>query len=111
MELKRKPDATARVHESVPEWAGDSAAIQALRAAISQMAAARAGRMSLREMRQLAEREAITRALREHQGQVPAAAVSLGISRAQLYRLIGRFGLDLRPDYDDTGQAPVAARA
>jgi DNA-binding NtrC family response regulator len=50
--------------------------------------------LSLREMRRAAEREAITRALRQSQGQVPAAAAALDISRAQLYRLISRLGLD-----------------
>ena len=50
--------------------------------------------LSLREMRRAAEREAITRALRQNHGQVPAAAVALDISRAQLYRLISRLGLD-----------------
>ena len=50
--------------------------------------------LSLRDMRQAAEREAITRALRQSQGQVPAAAAMLGISRAQLYRLISRLKLD-----------------
>ena len=50
--------------------------------------------LSLREMRRAAEREAITRALRQSHGQVPAAAAILGISRAQLYRLISRLGLD-----------------
>ena len=48
------------------------------------------GSVSLREKRQVAEREAITEALRQSHGQVPAAAAALGISRAQLYRLIGR---------------------
>lgn len=50
--------------------------------------------LSLRAMRQAAEREAITRALLRSQGQVPAAAALLGISRAQLYRLISRLRLD-----------------
>jgi DNA-binding NtrC family response regulator len=50
--------------------------------------------LSLRAMRQAAEREAITRALARSQGQVPAAAALLGISRAQLYRLISRLRLD-----------------
>ena len=50
--------------------------------------------LSLRAMRQAAEREAITRALHRSQGQVPAAAALLGISRAQLYRLISRLQLD-----------------
>lgn len=47
----------------------------------------------LREIRQTAEREAITAALLQCNGQVPAAAKALRISRAQLYRLIGRLGL------------------
>lgn len=53
--------------------------------------------ISLRERRQVAEREAITQALRESRGQVPAAAAALGISRAQLYRLIGRLRVNHRP--------------
>jgi DNA-binding NtrC family response regulator len=103
MDMKRKPELTVLGGDSAPDWQGESAPILALRAAIAQMAAARAGRMSLRELRHMAERETIIRALREHQGQVPAAAASLGISRAQLYRLIGRFRLDL--------QAPSSAKA
>jgi DNA-binding NtrC family response regulator len=50
--------------------------------------------LSLREIRHAAEREAITRALRHCHGQVPTAAAMLGISRAQLYRLISRLRLD-----------------
>lgn len=63
--------------------------------------------LSLRAMRQAAEREAITRALRKSHGQVPAAAAVLGISRAQLYRLISRLGLDHHAvgDAGDRGQA------
>jgi DNA-binding NtrC family response regulator len=110
MDMKRKPELVHRRGEDAPDWQGDSPPILALRAAIAQMAAARAGRISLREMRQVAEREAISRALREHQGQVPAAAASLGISRAQLYRLIGRFRLDLHPDFSDAHE-PLAAEA
>jgi DNA-binding NtrC family response regulator len=68
--------------------------------------------LSLRAMRQAAEREAITRALRKSQGQVPAAAAMLGISRAQLYRLISRLRLDHHAvaDADERTQA-VAATA
>jgi DNA-binding NtrC family response regulator len=55
--------------------------------------------ISLREKRQVAEREAITEALRQSHGQVPAAAASLGISRAQLYRLIGRLRVDHHHPY------------
>lgn len=67
--------------------------------------------LSLRAMRQAAEREAITRALRKSQGQVPAAAAMLGISRAQLYRLISRLGLDHHAvgDAGDRGQAAAEA--
>ncbi|OGT60491.1 MAG: hypothetical protein A3E01_11320 [Gammaproteobacteria bacterium RIFCSPHIGHO2_12_FULL_63_22] len=56
--------------------------------------------VSLRETRHMAEREAITQALRESHGQVPAAAAALGISRAQLYRLIGRLHVDHHLAYD-----------
>ena len=52
---------------------------------------------SLRECRLMAERDAIAEALRAAHGQVPMAAHSLGISRAQLYRLIGRLRLPHRP--------------
>lgn len=111
MELKRKHGLVLHSADSAPEAHGESAAILALRAAIAQMAAARAGRMSLREMRHVAERETITRALREHQGQVPAAALSLGISRAQLYRLIGRFRLDLHTEFNSSPREALAAEA
>ncbi len=60
-------------------------------------AAMRRAAPSLRERRLMAERDAITEALRESHGQVPMAASSLGISRAQLYRLIGRLRLPHRP--------------
>lgn len=108
MDMKRKPELVRRSDDDAPDWHGDSPPILALRAAIAQMAAARAGRISLREMRHVAEREAIARALREHQGQVPAAAASLGISRAQLYRLIGRFHLELRPESSDSKRESIA---
>ena len=111
MDMKRKPGLVLVSGDAAPDWQGDSPPILALRAAIAQMAAARAGRISLREMRHIAEREAITRALREHQGQVPAAAASLGISRAQLYRLIGRFRLDLHPDFSGSEREAIAAEA
>jgi DNA-binding NtrC family response regulator len=65
-------------------------------AAAGQPTARHAGG-SLRERRLMAEREAITEALRESHGQVPMAASSLGISRAQLYRLIGRLRLPHGP--------------
>lgn len=111
MDMNRKPDLAVLAADSSTDWHGDSAPILALRAAIAQMAASRAGRISLREMRQVAEREAIARALREHQGQVPAAAASLGISRAQLYRLIGRFRLDLHPEFGEDEREALPAEA
>jgi two-component system NtrC family response regulator len=53
---------------------------------------------SLRECRNQAERDAIADALREAHGHVPVAAHALGISRAQLYRLIGRLRLPTPPN-------------
>ncbi len=111
MDMKRKPEPIFRSGDAAPDWHGDSPPILALRAAIAQMAAAKAGQISLREMRHVAEREAITRALRAHQGQVPAAAASLGISRAQLYRLIGRFRLELHPGLNAGEPEALAAEA
>jgi DNA-binding NtrC family response regulator len=63
--------------------------------------------VSLRETRHMAEREAITQALRLSHGQVPVAAAALGISRAQLYRLIGRLHVDhhLAHDSDQNGMS------
>ena len=61
-------------------------------------------RVSLRETRHVAEREAIIGALRDSRGQVPLAAASLGISRAQLYRLIGRLHVDHRLANDEFDQ-------
>jgi DNA-binding NtrC family response regulator len=66
-------------------------------APVDQAPSRRQGGTSLRERRLMAEREAITEALRESHGQVPVAASSLGISRAQLYRLIGRLRLPHGP--------------
>lgn len=111
MDMKRKPSLVLLSGDAAPDGQAESPSVLALRAAIAQMAAARSGQISLREMRHIAEREAIFRALREHQGQVPAAAASLGISRAQLYRLIGRFRLDPRPDQDAGEREKLAAEA
>jgi DNA-binding NtrC family response regulator len=111
MDMKRKPELVLGSGDSSPDWHGESAPILALRAAIAQMAAARSGLMSLRELRHLAERETISRALREHRGQVPAAALSLGISKAQLYRLIGRFGLELHPANESAPRRAMVAEA
>ena len=62
------------------------------------------GGVSLRETRHLAEREAIIRALHDNRGQVPLAAASLGISRAQLYRLIGRLQVNRHLAHEDIDQ-------
>ena len=65
--------------------------------------------LSLRAMRQAAEREAITRALHRSQGQVPAAAALLGMSRAQLYRLISRLRLDHHAVVEEGERAKAVA--
>ena len=66
-------------------------------------------RVSLRETRHVAEREAIIGALRDSHGQVPLAAASLGVSRAQLYRLIGRLHVDHHLAYDAFDQNGISS--
>ncbi len=53
--------------------------------------------MSMRPVRKLAdvEREEIFHALRYYKGEVPHAAMALGMGRATLYKYISRYGLDL----------------
>ena len=76
----------------------------------AQVQRASAGaRVSLRETRHVAEREAIIGALRDSRGQVPLAAASLGISRAQLYRLIGRLHVDHHLAYDEFDQNGISS--
>ena len=48
---------------------------------------------TLREAREIAEREIITRTLRRRSGQISASAADLGISRPTLYELIEKLGL------------------
>jgi DNA-binding NtrC family response regulator len=83
---------TKTIRESGPDQDGQGNMKDAAMAAAPKLE--RPMDLSLRAMRQAAEREAITRALHRSQGQVPAAAALLGISRAQLYRLISRLQLD-----------------
>lgn len=47
----------------------------------------------LREIREIAEREALSRALNESQGKASLVAKQLNISRATLYRLLGKHSL------------------
>ena len=79
------------------------------RSETARVQASGGGRVSLRETRHIAEREAIIRALHENHGQVPAAAASLGISRAQLYRLIGRLNVDHRLPSDERDQNGISS--
>ena len=83
------------------QWLGLSETTQAPTPAVAHV--------SLRETRHVAEREAINQALRESHGQVPAAAASLGISRAQLYRLIGRLHVDHHLAYDELDQNGISS--
>jgi two-component system, NtrC family, response regulator len=51
---------------------------------------------TLREAREAAERELVTRALKRHNGRITAAASDLGISRPTLYELMEKLGLAKR---------------
>ena len=51
---------------------------------------------TLKEARELAERETVTHALKRHSGRITAAAADLGISRPTLYELMEKLGLDRR---------------
>jgi two-component system NtrC family response regulator len=52
------------------------------------------GMRSLQDYREAADRRAITSALNYAKGDVETAAMSLGTSRAQLYRLISNLGIN-----------------
>jgi len=51
--------------------------------------------VTLRQARESAEREAIERALRLHEGNLTRAAHSLGVTRPTLYTLVSKHGLDV----------------
>lgn len=51
---------------------------------------------TLKEAREMAERELVTQALKRHAGRITAAAADLGISRPTLYELIEKLGLGKR---------------
>ena len=76
-----------------------------LRASATSAAPGAIRTLPLRDARQIAEREAIELALRENHGRVPAAAAALRISRAQLYRLIGRLQVPLHPENAPPGES------
>jgi two-component system NtrC family response regulator len=49
---------------------------------------------TLKEAREMAERELVTQALKRHSGRITTAAADLGISRPTLYELMEKLGLD-----------------
>jgi two-component system NtrC family response regulator len=51
---------------------------------------------TLKEARELVERETVAHALKRHSGRITAAAADLGISRPTLYELMEKLGLDKR---------------
>jgi two-component system NtrC family response regulator len=51
---------------------------------------------TLKEARELVERETVSHALKRHSGRITAAAADLGISRPTLYELMEKLGLDKR---------------
>jgi two-component system NtrC family response regulator len=51
---------------------------------------------TLKEARELVERETVAHALKRHSGRITTAAADLGISRPTLYELIEKLGLDKR---------------
>ena len=50
--------------------------------------------LNLKEAREAAEREVITRALRKHSGKIAPAAAEIGISRPTLYELMEKLGIE-----------------
>ena len=48
---------------------------------------------TLKDARELAERQIVEDALRRHRGKITSAAVELGISRPTLYELMGKLGI------------------
>lgn len=56
--------------------------------------------LNLRQAREIAEREAVTRALNRVNGNVARAAELLGISRPTLYDLVNRFGMQAKDEVE-----------
>ena len=63
---------------------------------------------TLREAREVAEREIVTQALKRHSGRITSAAADLGISRPTLYELMEKLGLSkiarAEPESEETPQ-------
>ena len=59
---------------------------------------------TLREARELVERETVTQALKRHAGRITSAAADLGISRPTLYELMEKLGLEKRAGADQGGK-------
>lgn len=82
----------ARV-EQLPPFTGHPLGSEDLDVSLRPEPGASTNVMRLRLVRDAADRRAILHALNACAGRVPMAASALGISRAQLYRLISRLGL------------------
>jgi two-component system, NtrC family, response regulator len=59
---------------------------------------------SLKEAREMVEREMITQALRKHSGKIAPAASELGISRPTLYELMEKLAIS-RPEKEKAIEA------
>jgi two-component system NtrC family response regulator len=57
---------------------------------------------TLKEAREMAERELVTHALKRHSGRITTAAADLGISRPTLYELMEKLGLDKKDGRDSS---------